>query len=57
MPSIVRQCSCESEYQDKMYGKRMRVWNHAPMKRSRPKRYRCTICGREQEFNQHGITE
>lgn len=49
-PSVIKQCTCENESQDKLYGRRMRLWNSAPSKGSKPRRYRCTVCLREQEF-------
>ena len=36
-------CTCESAYQDKIYGKMMRLFN--VMKKDGM--YRCSICGRE----------
>ena len=39
----IMRCTCKHEFQDKEYGKGMRVFN--PMKISG--RYRCTVCGRE----------
>lgn len=37
--SVIKQCSCSHEGQDKMYGKNMRVFN--PTKDG----FRCTVCG------------
>lgn len=37
----VSKCSCKSEFQDKEYGKQMRVFN---MKESK-KEGTCTVCG------------
>lgn len=47
---IIRPCNCKNEFQDNTYGKQNRVWNHAPGKGAKPKRYRCTICHAEHEF-------
>ncbi len=49
-PSIVRSCTCTHESQDSLYGRGNRLWNHAPSKGGKPRRYRCTVCLREQEF-------
>lgn len=40
----VAQCNCESEQQDKLYGKRMRVWNPIG-KNDQSTGFRCTVCG------------
>lgn len=37
----VFECKCDSEYQDKIYGKKKRVFN------STGKGHRCTVCGAE----------
>lgn len=37
----IMQCTCKSEFQDKEYGKNMRVYNLAPKKGE----YHCTVCG------------
>jgi len=47
---IIKPCTCIHEYQDSIYGKGNRLYNHAPAKGLKPRRYRCTVCGREQEF-------
>ncbi len=39
-------CVCAHEYQDKRYGKGMRL--HNPMKEKDGKNWRCTVCGRTQ---------
>ncbi len=39
--SIIKECSCKNEYQDKKYGKNLRVMN--PKKAG----HRCTVCGKE----------
>ena len=49
-PPIVRQCSCPNPVQDELHGKNMRLWNHASKKGEKPKRFRCTVCCKEQEF-------
>lgn len=42
-------CSCSHEYQDKTYGINMRVFNKVSTTTGHPKKYRCTICGKEKE--------
>jgi hypothetical protein len=42
----VMECVCEHEFQDKRYGKWMRL--HNPAKEDV---YRCTVCGRERNTN------
>lgn len=39
--------SCVSEFQDKRYGKNMRVANHASNKGQSKDRYRCATCKKE----------
>lgn len=41
----IKKCVCEHKFQDKIYGKDMRV--HTPTKKEDNKIYRCTVCGRE----------
>jgi hypothetical protein len=48
-PPIVKQCTCIHTGQDELYGKGMRLMNHASAKGAKPKRYRCTICLKETE--------
>lgn len=43
----VRHCNCESEFQDKLYGKGMRLHN---IMGDGPK-CRCTVCGKEYSPN------
>jgi hypothetical protein len=49
-PPTVKRCTCKNEQQDEIYGKGYRLWNHAPSKNSKPRRYRCTVCLIEKEF-------
>ena len=49
-PPKVKACDCKNEQQDAIYGKGMRLWNNAPAKGAKPKRFRCTVCLKEQEF-------
>ena len=39
---VIKQCTCTHEFQDKTYGKRMRVCNE-----TKGSRARCTVCGKE----------
>lgn len=43
----ILQCVCEHDFQDKKYGKGMRVMNPANQRGKMPGRYRCTVCGKE----------
>lgn len=40
------QCTCEHEFQDKTFGKKMRVHNKLQSSPGNEK-YRCTVCGKE----------
>jgi len=53
---MILACLCKSEYQDRRYGKGLRVHNHAPRGNMSPKHpednrfrkgpgWRCTVCG------------
>ena len=39
--------TCKSKYQDKRYGKGMRVHNERPPREGRTPPPRCAVCGRE----------
>jgi hypothetical protein len=41
----VMPCSCESNFQDRIYGKNMRVFNQT--RKNNDRTYRCTVCGKE----------
>lgn len=41
------QCTCQSEFQDKLYGKRMRLHNSCGDNKGKVTSYRCTVCGKE----------
>lgn len=45
----IKQCTpCKThEYQDKKYGKNMRVCNSVPNSKTDKIEYRCTICGKK----------
>lgn len=45
----IMNCTCKHETQDKMYGFMKRLFNHAPSKGAKPKRYRCTVCRKEKD--------
>lgn len=42
----ILQCNCKNEFQDKTYGKGMRLMNSIGPD-DKPTGYRCTVCGRE----------
>lgn len=46
MATVMKQCNCESKFQDELYGKGMRVYNIREGKGNG--KARCTVCGREQ---------
>lgn len=41
---MIKQCTCQSEYQDKKYGKGNRVHNTAKNKSGKGEAGRCTVC-------------
>ncbi len=43
---MIKKCNCEYKWQDKMYGKGMRVMNLTD-KGSGNNVYRCTVCDKE----------
>lgn len=44
----IKKCTCTNEYQDKKYGKKMRVMNTVFKGKSGPtNKYRCTVCNSE----------
>lgn len=49
----IKKCNCEHKYQDKKYGKRMRVMN--PLIDN--KGFRCTVCGITNKEGQNLSTE
>lgn len=42
----IKSCICKSEYQDKKYGKNMRVYNKYIKEGGG---YRCTVCGKQKQ--------
>ena len=52
----IAQCKCVSEQQDKLYGKRMRVWNPIG-KNNQSDGFRCTVCGAETKSNASSISK
>ena len=45
---MIRKCSCEHDYQDQKYGKKMRVFNQTKQsEHERDRGLRCTVCERE----------
>jgi len=47
---MVAKCDCISEFQDKLYGKQMRVFNPGKISVG-SQLFRCTKCGREKNLN------
>ena len=43
MAVVIKQCTCDHEFQDKIYGKKMRVCNTL----DKSTRARCTVCKKE----------
>jgi hypothetical protein len=41
-----KECNCTSEYQDKKYGKGIRIHNACGASKGNPG-YRCTVCGNQ----------
>jgi len=44
----IRKCTCENAFQDKKYGKGMRVMNPTTKGQGNQKGWRCTVCKAEQ---------
>lgn len=42
--TIIKECSCMHEFQDKLYGKRKRVHNALKKGSGGQQKYRCTVC-------------
>jgi len=51
---IIMHCSCESDFQDKMYGVGMRVHNDMTSKENMA---RCTVCGTERSISKNTSRE
>lgn len=43
----IKRCTCDHTYQDKRYGKRMRVHNWSITANNKFGGWRCTVCKRE----------
>jgi hypothetical protein len=41
-------CTCDHKYQDKKYGKRVRIFTEGGEKGRR--KYSCTVCGKEKKL-------
>lgn len=50
MEAKISSHTCISKQQDAIHGVGKRVFNPAPSKGSKPKRYRCTVCGGDKEL-------
>lgn len=46
---VIRECSCKHDYQDKVYGKQMRVHNPKKAPAGSKPRVTCTVCGTVKE--------
>lgn len=45
---MIKKCTCEHKYQDKLYGKKMRVFNQTKQNEHEiNKECRCTVCKKE----------
>jgi hypothetical protein len=44
--TTIRPCTCEYEYQDKKYGKGMRVHNEGAAMAKQHVEWTCTVCGK-----------
>jgi len=42
---MIMRCSCEHEFQDRLYGKGMRVFNQIKRSASHSNHARCSVCG------------
>lgn len=49
MPTVIKECVCESAYQDKKYGKSQRVHNVGKGKDGKSSKKTCTVCGRKHD--------
>lgn len=45
--TVVKRCTCESEFQDREYGLGQRLHNQC--KSERGMSWRCTVCGKEKK--------
>ena len=48
--TTIKACTCKDEFQDKTYGKHMRVLNYHPVERDINVKCKCTVCGTRQEL-------
>lgn len=46
MATVMKGCSCQSEYQDNLYGKHMRVFNEGSKDGKSTGKVTCTVCGK-----------
>lgn len=52
MTTTVKQCSCQHEYQDSVYGKKMRLMNRKKMaSKDATPTYKCTVCNTQHKGN------
>lgn len=48
---MILECTCRHEFQDRMYGRQMRVHNRSD-KPGQTNKYRCTVCGNLRTYEQ-----
>lgn len=46
MPIKILPCTCEHEFQDKRYGRGLRVHNQGGGSKSSTPKYTCSVCGK-----------
>ena len=52
MPTVIRKCTCNHEYQDKTYGSKLRVHNLCKKKGDKYLGARCSVCGHLELFEE-----
>lgn len=52
---VIRQCSCEHDFQDKAYGKQMRLHNVGKDVNSEAVQVTCTVCGKKSTTSKKNI--
>lgn len=49
--AMIKPCTCKDEFQDKTYGKGMRVFNYNVNSKEKTVVARCTVCNTKRIFN------
>lgn len=52
---VIKQCSCEHDFQDKAYGKQMRLHNVGKDINSETVQVTCTVCGKQSTTSKKNI--